>query len=92
MQYLYFMCSFLEKFTFIGFILRQLPARYNRLSDIFTILIQNSEKQWKILLVFLNSLPTGSPSGNQTVLWDCAPQDSLGTSLMNFFPDNPSDE
>ena len=37
--------------------------------------------------------PTGGPLANQTVLWGCAPQDSLislGTSLGKFFSDNPA--
>ena len=58
----------------------------------FTILIQKSEKQWKILRVCLENLPTGGPSGNQTIIWACTPQESLitlGTSLRQIFPDNP---
>ena len=48
---------------------------------ILTILIQKSEK-----------LPTGDPSGNQTFLRGCAPQESLitvGTSLEQIFSDSP---
>ena len=59
---------------------------------IFTTLIQKSEKQWKVLKVCLENLPMGGPSGNQTFLWGCAPQESLitlGTSQGQIYPDNP---
>ena len=46
---------------------------------IHSILIQKSEKQWKVLRVFLKNLPTGGPLGNQTYLLGCAPQESLIT-------------
>ena len=58
---------------------------------IFTILIQKSEKQWNVLRVCLENLLTGGPSGNQTFLRGCTPQESLitlGTSLGQIFPDN----
>ena len=59
---------------------------------IFTVLIQKSEKQWKVLRDCLKNLPTGIPSGHQTFPRGCAPQESLMT-LGNFqgqiFPDNP---
>ena len=34
---------------------------------IFTILIQKSEKQWKVLKVCLENLPTRGPLDNQTI-------------------------
>ena len=52
-----------------------------------------SDKQWKSVRVVWKNLPMGIPSGNQTVLRGCAPQDSiitLGTSLEQIFPDNPA--
>ena len=58
----------------------------------FFILIQKSEKQWKVLRVCLENLPTGGPLGNQTLLQGCAPRKSLstlGTSQEPIFPDNP---
>ena len=61
---------------------------------IFTIMIQKSEIQWKVLRVCLENLPMGVPLGKQTFLWGCAPQESLitlGTSLGQIFPDNPLD-
>ena len=57
----------------------------------FTVLIQKSEKQWKVLRVCLENLPMGGPSGNQTFLWGCAPQESLitlGTSQGQISPDH----
>ena len=59
---------------------------------IFTIFYNpKSVKQWKVPRVCLENLPTGGPSGNQTILWGCAPQESLitlGTSQGQSFPEN----
>ena len=33
----------------------------------------------------MENLPTGGPSGNQTFLWGCAPQESLITLRTTFF-------
>ena len=57
----------------------------------FTVLIQNSEKQWKVLSGCLKNLPSGIPSGHQTFPRGCAPRESLmtlGNSLGQIFPDN----
>ena len=57
----------------------------------FTVLIQKSEKQWKVLSGCLKNLPLGIPLGYQTFPRGCAPQESLMTlwnSLGQNFPDN----
>ena len=57
----------------------------------FTVLIQNSEKQWKVLSGCLENLPSGTPSGHPTFPRGCAPRESLMTlrnSLKQIFPDN----
>ena len=57
----------------------------------FTVLIQNSDKQWKVLSGCLKKLPSGIPSGHQTFPRGCAPRESLmtlGNSLGQLFPDN----
>ena len=57
----------------------------------FTVLIQKSEKQWKVLSGCLKNLPSGIPSGHQTFPRGCAPRESLmtlGNSLGQIFPDN----
>ena len=57
----------------------------------FTVLIQNSEKQLKVLSGCLKNLPSGTASGHQTFPRGCAPRESLktlGNSLGQFFPDN----
>ena len=57
----------------------------------FTVLIQKSEKQWKVLRDCLENLPTGIPSSHQTFPRGCTPRESLislGTSLGQIFPDN----
>ena len=59
---------------------------------IFTVLIQKSEKQWKVLRDCLKNLPTGVPLGHQTFPCGCAPREilmTLGNSLGLIFPDNP---
>ena len=59
---------------------------------IFTILIQKSEKQWKVLSGYLKNLPSGIPSGYQTFPRGCGPRESLmtlGKALGLIFPDNP---
>ena len=58
----------------------------------FTVLIQKSEKQWKVLRDRLTNLPMGIPLGHQTFPQGCAPRESLMTlrnSLGQIFPDNP---
>ena len=58
---------------------------------IFTVLIQKSEKQWKILSGCLKNLPSGIPLGHQTFPRCCAPRESLmtlGNALGQIFPDN----
>ena len=42
------------------------------------------DKQRKVLGECLESLPMGGPSGNQTILWGCAPQESLITLGTSF--------
>ena len=57
----------------------------------FTVLIQNSEKQWKVLSGCLKNLPLSIPSGHQTLPWGCTLRESLmtfGNSLGQIFPDN----
>ena len=57
----------------------------------FTVLIQMSEKQWKVLSGCLKNLLSGIPLGHQTFPWGCAPWESLitlGNSLGQIFPDN----
>ena len=57
----------------------------------FSVLIQKSEKQWKVRSGCLKNLPSGIPLGHQTFPWGCAPQESLMTlrnSLRLIFPDN----
>ena len=49
--------------------------------DTDAVLIQKSEKQWKVLRVCVENLPTGAPSGNHPV-W---------TFQGQIFLDNPSD-
>ena len=58
---------------------------------LFTVLIQNSEKQWKVFSGCLKNLPSGTPSGHQTIPRGCAPRKSLmtlGNSLGQIFPEN----
>ena len=60
---------------------------------IFTVLIQKSEKQGKVLRVCLENLLAEGPSGNQTFRLGCDPQESLiilETSVGKNFPDNLS--
>ena len=45
----------------------------------FTNVIQKFEKQWKLLGHCLEYLPMEGPSGNQTFLWGCGPQEGLTT-------------
>ena len=45
---------------------------------LFNVLIQKSEKPWKVISGCLKNLPSGIPSGHQT----------LGNSLVQIFPDN----
>ena len=57
----------------------------------FTVLIQKSEKQWKVLSGCLKNLPLGIPLGHQTFPGGCAPWESLmtlGNYLGQMFPDN----
>ena len=57
----------------------------------FTVLIQNSDKQWKVLSGCLKNLPSRIPLGHQTFPRGCAPRESLmtlGNSLGQIFPDN----
>ena len=57
----------------------------------FTVFIQKSDKQCKVLSGCLKNLPTGIPSGHQTFPWGCASQECLMTlrnSLGQSFPDN----
>ena len=57
----------------------------------FTVLIQKSEKQWKVLSGCLKNLPLGISLGYQTFPRGCALQKSLMTlwnSLGQIFPDN----
>ena len=57
----------------------------------FTVLIQNSDKQWKVLSGCLEKVALGIPSGHQTFPRGCAPRESLmtlGNSLGQLFPDN----
>ena len=59
----------------------------------FTVLIQNSDKQWQVLSGCLKKLPSGIPSGHQTFPRGCAPRESLMTlenSLGQLFPNNHS--
>ena len=50
----------------------------------FPIVIQKSEKQWKVLRVCLEKLLMGGPPGNQTFLRGCTPQKSLNFSRQPF--------
>ena len=59
-------------------------------SIIIPVIIQKSEKQWKVFRPCLENLPLS----NQTFIRGCTPQESLitqRTSLGQIFPDNPSD-
>ena len=58
---------------------------------LFTVLIQKSDKQWKVLSGCLKNLPTGIPWGHQSFTPGCTPRESLmtlGNSLGQIFPDN----
>ena len=44
---------------------------------LFTVLIQKSDKQWKVLSGCLKNLPTRIPSGHQTFPRGCAPRENL---------------
>ena len=53
----------------------------------FTLLIQNSDKQWRVLTGCLKKLPLGIPSSHQTFPRGCAPRESLitlGNLKANF--------
>ena len=56
----------------------------------FTVLIQNSDKQWKVLSGCLKKLPSGIPSGHQTFPRGCAPPESMMT-LGKFFQTTTED-
>ena len=60
---------------------------------LFTVLMQKSEKQWKVLSGCLKNLPLGIPLGHQTFPRGCAPRESLmtlGNFLGQIFPDKHS--
>ena len=59
----------------------------------FTVLIQKSEKQLKVLSGCLKNLPSGIPWGLHTFPWGCGSRESLitlGNSLEQIFLDNHS--
>ena len=69
----------------------RVKPRVNLCLIFFTVLIQNSDKQWKVLSGCLKNLPSRIPSGHQTFPRGCAPRESLmtlGNSLGQIFPDN----